>query len=228
MGFQMKVRKEGKSPGLGRQEKGTVGFSIRKKDLHPTKGASTSGRASAFGDDSDHEDETVHEIDSFDHKKGASLGKDAVKSQRTTIIRPARLSTRPRPKFDRGDTAGDDPESALDQEDSGMVIQMDGTKRAASDQKSRKREDDEQTDYEKVPVDQFGAALLRGMGWNREQKQTQLVVNLSHRKKGVVLGIGAEAVEADLMKDLFEKRRVVLPMKKRETGKDETPSAAKR
>ncbi|ODV79576.1 uncharacterized protein CANTADRAFT_5310 [Suhomyces tanzawaensis NRRL Y-17324] len=87
-------------------------------------------------------------------------------------------------------------------EKKGLVIPMNN---------SKKESDEEATDFDKVPVEQFGAAMLRGMGWkpkttpNKTSEKT-LEKSLEHRKKGILLGIGAKAVEGDLMEDIHGKK----------------------
>lgn len=86
--------------------------------------------------------------------------------------------------------------------------------------------DEEVEDYEKVPVEQFGAALLRGMGWKPEpqkSKKSQKTVQdlkskVETRKRSILLGIGAKAVESEVMEELVGKRgtRFEAPLIKRE------------
>lgn len=82
----------------------------------------------------------------------------------------------------------------------GLVIQMDDS-------------DDEQ-DYEKVPVEQFGAALLRGMGWKPSKSTKPLVQPVENRQKGALLGIGAKGIEAELAQELNKK--ILAPLLKRD------------
>ncbi|KAJ2257692.1 Pre-mRNA-splicing factor spp2 [Coemansia sp. RSA 455] len=50
---------------------------------------------------------------------------------------------------------------------------------------------DEET-YERVPIESFGAAMLRGMGWKEETDSTTVVTNNSRPS---LLGLGAKALE---------------------------------
>lgn len=77
-------------------------------------------------------------------------------------------------------------------------------------------------DYDDVPVEQFGAALLRGMGWDGKMAKGGNV-DVSHRQKGLVLGIGSKLVGKDLEQELMMKRgtklSVPLIRKERDTEK---------
>ncbi|CUM63530.1 uncharacterized protein PRCAT00001107001 [Priceomyces carsonii] len=74
-------------------------------------------------------------------------------------------------------------------------------------------------EYEKVPVDQFGAALLRGMGWLPGAKDSKAAKGslMANRKKGTLLGIGAKTVEPELMEDLLARKgaKFLIPVIKR-------------
>ncbi|TVY53862.1 Pre-mRNA-splicing factor SPP2 [Lachnellula cervina] len=48
-------------------------------------------------------------------------------------------------------------------------------------------------DYERVPVEEFGAALLRGMGWNGETKKDGKAKDVKRRQN--LLGLGAKELE---------------------------------
>lgn len=82
------------------------------------------------------------------------------------------------------------------------------------------RENTEQ-DYEDVPVEEFGAALLRGMGWDGKMAKGGNT-DVSHRQRGLVLGIGSKLVGKELEQELMMKRgtklSVPLKRKERETG----------
>lgn len=222
MGFQMKIKKGGKSvipDSSGAPKKGSVAFSIRKRQPEATK---TAKSTTTFGPESDEEDEIIHEIDSFDTKKGGAIADNkAINVSEKIIIRPTHLTTRPRPKIERNTMAlmtrnNANIEQELDQDitdnDLGMVINLG---------ESDEEKDVEEVEYDKVPVDQFGAALLRGMGWNPNNKRKESPEpGLENRKKGVVLGVGAKAVEAELMDELFDKKKLLVPMVKRQKGNE--------
>lgn len=94
-------------------------------------------------------------------------------------------------------------------DDKGLIIPVPSEDEIVEQDISSKPDEESIDQYKEVPVDQFGAALLRGMGWkqnkgkNRESAGKPL---LERRKKGVLLGIGAKAVEDELMADLSGKR----------------------
>lgn len=76
-------------------------------------------------------------------------------------------------------------------------------------------------DYDNVPVEEFGAALLRGMGWDGKMANGGNT-DVSHRQRGLVLGIGSKLVGKELEQELMMKRgtklSVPLIRKERETG----------
>ncbi|KAF9207335.1 hypothetical protein BGZ49_000687 [Haplosporangium sp. Z 27] len=49
-------------------------------------------------------------------------------------------------------------------------------------------------DYEKVPVEEFGAALLRGMGWNGDMKGSEAI---EYNRRPALLGLGAKPKEPE-------------------------------
>lgn len=211
MGFQMKIKKKGKSVGVDSPgvNKGSVAFSVRKRKPEVSK---PSKSTTSFAPESDEEDEIIREIDSFDTRKGGAIADNkAIDAREKIIIRPTHLTTRPRPKVERNSfalmTRNDaNIEQELDEDiadnDVGMVINLG---------ESDDEKEVEKAEYDKVPVDQFGAALLRGMGWKPNKKESP-GPSLESRKKGVVLGIGAKPVEAELMDDLFDKKKLLVPM----------------
>jgi hypothetical protein len=67
-------------------------------------------------------------------------------------------------------------------------------------------DEDSDEEYEKVPVDQFGAAMLRGMGGCVSGNGPRTSSILLHRQRGQLLGIGSKPLESDLMEDIMGKR----------------------
>lgn len=88
-------------------------------------------------------------------------------------------------------------------------------------------EESTRQDYDAVPVEQFGAALLRGMGWKGQQttakpKKEPANALVEKRQRSVVLGIGAKPIENELVDDIFGKKglkfEVPLVRRNKETG----------
>lgn len=79
-------------------------------------------------------------------------------------------------------------------------------------------DEDSDEEYKKVPVDQFGAAMLRGMGWkpSANSKIAKSTI-LDHRKKGQLLGIGAKPLDSDLIDDIMGKKgdKIEVPLEKK-------------
>ncbi|CAN3367027.1 pre-mRNA-splicing factor Spp2p [Diutina catenulata] len=62
-------------------------------------------------------------------------------------------------------------------------------------------------EYQRVPVEDFGMAMLRGMGYTGKSESASSVSQiLKHRQKGQVLGIGAKPLADDLKEDVMGKR----------------------
>ncbi|CAD1807938.1 DExH-box splicing factor binding site family protein [Candida parapsilosis] len=65
--------------------------------------------------------------------------------------------------------------------------------------------DDEEEDDEKkkIPVEEFGAAFLRGLGWDgKKDDQDTFDEDVKNRQRGVTLGIGAKPIDNDLAREL--------------------------
>lgn len=83
-------------------------------------------------------------------------------------------------------------------------------------------DESEESDNEKrIPVEEFGAAFLRGLGWNdnndeekdkKEEKQQEI---LNHRQKGITLGIGAKPVDHEILQDLQSTEKGIPIIKRR-------------
>ncbi|EGV66358.1 hypothetical protein CANTEDRAFT_91520 [Yamadazyma tenuis ATCC 10573] len=71
--------------------------------------------------------------------------------------------------------------------------------------------------YDEVPVEEFGMALLRGMGWNGKSAVTKPQTNTAKRKQGLLLGIGAKALkDEDLAQELLSsKAKFSVPLVKK-------------
>lgn len=81
--------------------------------------------------------------------------------------------------------------------------------------------EDESSDDRKIPIDEFGAAFLRGLGWKEEEekkkdnKKSTNLQNLSHRKQGITLGIGAKPIDEEILQDLNSTEKGIPIIKRR-------------
>lgn len=156
-------------------------------------------------DDDDHQKIT---IDGFDSTKGALKGDEAVSEKEKIVITPSCLSVkllRPTKMGDKTDNHVADGDATSDRarvslirgesalETSSFSIQMGAHQEA---------EESTEKDYEDVPVEQFGMALLRGMGWKEENTVKESSSVLS-RQRGLTLGIGAKAVDKEMEQELM-------------------------
>lgn len=91
----------------------------------------------------------------------------------------------------------------------GKIIEMSQQKEDAEDMNT--------DDYKAVAVEDFGAALLRGMGWNSSKKVSKPKSNINNRKQGILLGIGAKAIKDETLSEelLSSKSRFSAPIVKR-------------
>lgn len=106
-------------------------------------------------------------------------------------------------------------------DDKGLIIPIRSEDELVEQDISSKPDEDSIEQYKEVPVDQFGAALLRGMGWKQNRStrgESSGKPLLERRKRGVLLGIGAKAVEDELMADLSGKRgaKFEIPVKRKD------------
>ena len=214
------------------------GFSFNLKGSKVTKNAK--GKSSPFNkkslpkknpvfEDEDATASTKVVIDSFDSAQGAMLGTTVVGKAPVLVINPANRSHTLRKSVSRLKVAADEEKSINEY---GLVLLAEDRARRSllagepSQNTSNKvivghSEDSEaetaQEDYDSVPVDQFGAALLRGMGWSGETESHKSgAKEVSHRKKGAVLGIGAKLIEKDLEAELLSKKNLSVPLVRRE------------
>lgn len=184
-------------------------------------------------DEDDDEEGKMVAIKSFDKRKGAITSEKVQKQQQLTII-PKHLNKVIRRdkeiEFTQADSAGSVqglsyglnevkgtqsiPKKAINKEvqlpvgeESALTIPI-----SAGDIEDAEVED---TEYDDVPVEQFGAALLRGMGWKGD-KQKPKTTSVETRQKSAILGIGAKPIDNELVEDLMGKKKVIsIPLKKR-------------
>lgn len=260
--FQLKLSKDKRGGPSGPSKP----FGLRKtSDQSAKNGAIKPAKKNVLdSSDSDSDGENrVVKIDSFDKKNGAGDNKKKSDNTNAPIIRKESLKSSIRDVIER---QGDEHEnsnkiglndqskpgnkslsnkSRLEEEarasllagedptiDSGETIYI--PKDASS--KLDAALEIEASEYKTMPVETFGAALLRGMGWKQNKNRVK-TPNLEKRKRGATLGIGAQAVEDELMAEIQGKDKIILvPMARRDkrTGyrgndqRDRSPSRENR
>lgn len=141
--------------------------------------------------DSDDEDNKVS-IESFEKKE---------EIKEDIVIRPDELISTIKPKelvkvtgdLKRDMTREEEARKSLMEDES---YQDTGRQIKVSSQIEDPEEDDVEA-YKEIPVEEFGAALLRGMGWNKANERKVSKPNLEKRKQGLLLGLGAKSVNND-------------------------------
>lgn len=212
-----------------------IGFSLKKnipkKPINKTVTLANS-------DSEDDDDEKIVSIDSFDQRKGgARNGNISVSAEPKKEVLVIKIPDSKQRRTEKSATDQDVNESISDSKDqiltedqiirqsliSGDLIpSSEGLtiKRPQSVDNDIEDQEDDEDQYNKVPVEQFGAALLRGMGWkpNKKVKPNPNLDNVEKRKRGELLGIGAQKVENELMLDLMGKRgdSIGVPLVKRD------------
>ncbi|KAK6198502.1 DExH-box splicing factor binding site-domain-containing protein [Scheffersomyces amazonensis] len=76
-------------------------------------------------------------------------------------------------------------------------------------QRAEDPDEDSDEEYAKVPVDQFGEALLRGMGWTPDPQPNSNTPQPMNQQKSPLLGIGAQPIDSELYDDIKGKKPVV-------------------
>lgn len=204
-GFKLNLKNKVTKPGR------PSGLQIKK----PVRAGEKGGAFQNF-QDKDDEDTKKTDIDAF-LARGAMSGGSAVDEKSPRVIevqdRKASLLDRRRPvstdhhttkeqslldKQLRPDTAEEKARASLLSgekitQSSGRVIEI-------SEQGTN--DDNSENDYDDVPVEEFGAALLRGMGWDGKNAKTPSA-DIEKRQKGAVLGIGSKPLLKDMDKDVM-------------------------
>lgn len=159
-------------------------------------------------------------IDTYDDQ-GAKANDVAVDKKEPIVIKPQRQITsliqakRTRRVESHSDTAEDAKMAQLlldtDPSEDQHRIATTGLTIAASDNTAASDNSDD--DYDQVPVEDFGAAMLRGMGYTGDDDQSQssspaskISQILKKRQRGQVVGIGAKPLEGDLQAEVFGRR----------------------
>ncbi|WPK27612.1 hypothetical protein PUMCH_005008 [Australozyma saopauloensis] len=195
-------------------------FNLKGKVSKPVKKAGLN-KSKAFESD-EPKNESIKAIDSFDTKKGAMAGEVALGHKAKLVIKPINQSTKLRRKSSKIQNA---PDGELDEATrsllSGEQIEEIGSRvipvKDDSDDDNFGEAGAENTaqDYEDVPVEEFGAALLRGMGWKGPDK-TSTSMHTRHRQRGALLGIGAKPVGKELELELLDRKNLSVPLIKKD------------
>ncbi|CAH6722750.1 pre-mRNA-splicing factor Spp2p [[Candida] jaroonii] len=141
--------------------------------------------------DSDDEDNKVS-IESFEKKE---------EIKEDIVIRPDELISTIKPK-ESVKVTGDSKRDMTREEEARKSLMEDesyqdtGRQIKVSSQVEDPEEDGVEA-YKEIPVEEFGAALLRGMGWNKANERKVSKPNLEKRKQGLLLGLGAKSVNND-------------------------------
>ncbi|CAN3367902.1 pre-mRNA-splicing factor Spp2p [Diutina catenulata] len=92
-------------------------------------------------------------------------------------------------------------------EDSGSIEEPSEAGGLVLDSAAQSTTETTEDEYQRVPVEDFGMAMLRGMGYTGKSESASSVSQiLKHRQKGQVLGIGAKPLADDLKEDVMGKR----------------------
>lgn len=183
--------------------------------------------SNALNSDSESDDDKKTAIDTFD--------KSNLQPQKETItIKPQHLNSNilKAAKKSQEKTPEEETEAASSQLQYGLnEVDNSSTSNPSEPKKklniTRNKEttetvEEDQNGYNEVPVEEFGAALLRGMGWKPPAKSNKVnkpKSNTEHRQKGLLLGIGAQSVkDEDLAQELLgSKSKFQIPVLKRNT-----------
>lgn len=216
--FSLKGKSGGARSGGDKEQRNRVGFLLGNKKNETTK-KSILNQA-----DSDSDEEKITNIDTF-----SGIEQSSKEEKQEVVIRPQNLrKTLPRPDKhglfsmtnssyrlnDNNSLAKNElSRKHEDKEELGRVINV-------SDGKNDEPEEADLESYKEVPVEEFGAALLKGMGWKRKPGSVNKPqkTNIDKRKQGLLLGIGAKSVQDnDLAQELFSsKAKFSIPVIKRD------------
>lgn len=194
-------------------------FSLKNKVTKPAPGRK---QPNAFGVEK--EKNTKVAIDGFDGTQGATQGSAPVDSAPLLVIKPATINKSiVSGRKTRAPAAKEPEDVSLEARArasliTDQVVELGPTIDIGEGSNSPVAAPSSE-DYEAVPVDDFGAALLRGMGWAGTVDPAPKV---GRQKTGLVLGIGAKGVEQDLETELLSTRNLSAPLLRRERPGEET------
>lgn len=175
----------------------------------------TNIRLEQHDSDSDSDSEKMVSIDSFD-KAGASKGNVSVdikaKQEPLVIKQQHSLNWKLKLKMRSGKLTDEPKENESGELSEDQLIRqslISGEKLETENglviNVNDHAGDDDNESYDTIPVEQFGAAMLRGMGWKPTRKgknSTDADLNkrvIECRQRSAMLGIGAKEVESELM-----------------------------
>lgn len=205
--------KLGGSKPNGKDGNGKISFLLGKSTKQEPENKNVLGQS-----DSESDEEKITSIESF---TGASETKEKKKE---IVIRPETLNkTLVKPQMGmwtdrRGHSTNNEAEPDLE---GVRTINM------PTDQ-TQNNSEPEETDmegYKDVPVEEFGAALLKGMGWKQKKGSINKPTSqVDRRKQGLLLGIGAKSVQDnDLAQELLSsKAKFTIPVIRKESKGDTT------
>lgn len=203
-GFQFSL----KNSKVTKPGKGKVAFLLKKGASKPKL------TPNVLGADEDDDEPKKTAIDAFDSKDGALEGDKVIGKKEDLVIVPAHLTTGLL-KTDKPSQIGNSrsettklmtaDEQARESLKRGDTVTSSGLLTLDLSHSSERVEANTEKDYEDVPVEDFGAALLRGMGWDGKETGKKQP-DISHRQRGLVLGIGSKLVGKDLEQELMMKR----------------------
>lgn len=219
-GFQFSLKSKVSKPGA------------KKSGVLLAKGKSKAAIANVLGPQDDDEPKKAS-IDAFDATKGALSGNSAIQTElvivpgalRTGLLKSTKGESNTTDKIQKSEkleasaSASTDPTDAEDIESRARESLKKGEKGETQASQlslpkiSGKIDENQEQDYEDIPVDQFGAALLRGMGWDGKMRGAE--TDVTHRQKGVVLGIGAHLVGVELETEIIKGAKLSVPLVRR-------------
>lgn len=215
-GFSLNLKKGGNT--------GTkAGFKAKKG-----VGLKKSGDFQGSDDDLEEDERQKVSIDSFDIKKGAMKGDISInKKNAPLVIKQAVLSTSLKRNLPNQYSKEELEMKIEEEKKSKLLYGITKFEKLETGQKSKLEDlfqqsiddapsEDSDEEYAKVPVEQFGAAMLRGMGWKENTASSKSQPSLENRKKSQLLGIGAKPLESDLINDIMGKdTKIEVPLLKR-------------
>ncbi|CAH2355349.1 pre-mRNA-splicing factor Spp2p [[Candida] railenensis] len=194
----------------------------------------TNIRLEQHDSDSDSDSEKVVSIDSFG-KSGASQGNISVDSKAKhgpLVIKQQHASDWKSKLKAKSSKIVDGPKESESSElsDDQLIRQslISGEKLETENglviNVNDKAEEADNESYDTVPVEQFGAAMLRGMGWKPTRKgknSTDADLNkkvIESRQRSAMLGIGAKEVESELMNSKLKTFEVPIIKRLKDSG----------